>query len=142
MARQTSGDTIRVEGLPELQRGLKQLEGMERELSKTNKSVAKLVAENAQAAAYSLGSTPAHVAPSLKATARATYAAVTLGGGQYKMAAGAEFGSDRYAQFKPWRGTGEGAGYFLWPTIRRDEDRIVTEYEHGIDDLLRRADLV
>ena len=142
MARQTSGDTIRVHGLPELQRGLKQVEGMERELSKTNKSVASMVAKQAQGAAYSLGSTPAHVAPSLKATARATYAAVTLGGGQYEMAAGAEFGSDRYPQFKPWRGTGEGGGYFLWPTIRRDEDRIVTEYEHGIDDLLRRADLV
>ena len=115
---------------------------MEKELSKTNKKVAGIVADDARAAAYSLGSTPAHVAPSLKATARATYAAVNLGGGQYPMAAGAEFGSDRFAQFKPWRGSGEGTGYFLWPTIKRDENRIETEYGQGLDDLLRRADLV
>ena len=142
MARRRADAAVNVEGLPELQRALKKIEGMERELSKTNKKVADVVASDARGAAASLGSTAAHVAPSLKATARATYSAVTLGGSGYEMAPGAEFGSDRFRQFKPWRGGGTDAGYFLWPTIRRNQDRIVTEYEKGMDDLLRRADLV
>src|SRR5512147_1301244 len=35
---------------------------------------------------------------------------------------GAEFGSKRYKQFLPWRGNDDGAGYFLWPTVRLFRD--------------------
>lgn len=41
---------------------------------------------------------------------------------------GAEFGSGRYAQFQPWRGSGTGAGYFLWPAVRDDHEYIGDEY--------------
>lgn len=30
---------------------------------------------------------------------------------------GAEFGSNRYPQFPRWRGSGPGAGYFLYPAL-------------------------
>jgi len=30
---------------------------------------------------------------------------------------GAEFGSNRYRQFPRWRGSGSGAGYFLFPAL-------------------------
>lgn len=51
---------------------------------------------------------------------------------------GAEFGSDRFRQFSPWRGNDEGAGYFLWPTIRADNDHIMDEYSGALADALRR----
>lgn len=143
MARVSSGSQhIRVEGLTELQRALKKIDGFERELSKTNRETAQMVMADARGEAQSQGSTAAHVAPAIKTTASATYAAVSLlTSGRYAMAAGAEFGSDRYRQFKKWTGFGENAGYFMWPTIRRDADKIQHKYESGMDDLLKRANL-
>lgn len=133
---------VEVHGLVELNRALKAI-GPETkgELRKTNKTVADLVANTAQGSARSLGSTPAHVAPSLKPTAGALSAGVSMGGPRFPMAAGAEFGSDKYKQFKPWRGRGEGAGYFLWPAIRSEADRIETEYARSMDELLRKVNL-
>ena len=32
-------------------------------------------------------------------------------------------------QFKPWRGSDTGAGYFLYPSIREQEDEIVNRYD-------------
>jgi hypothetical protein len=144
MARRSAGnDAIHVEGLPELKRALDGLgPGLKGELRKTNKTVADIVATDARSAARSLGSTAAHVAPSVKASAGALFAGVALGGPGYDPAMGAEFGSDKFKQFQQWRGGGEGAGYFLYPTIRRDAERIGIEYEKSMDDLLRKAQLV
>lgn len=134
--------TIQVEGLVELNRALKQLgPTFPKELRKANKTVADLVAQDAKAAAHSIGGVAAHVAPSIKASAGAQFAAVSLGGTAYPMAGGAEFGSYRYKQFKPWRGNGSDAGYFVYPAIRRDADRIETEYGHALTELLDRTGL-
>ena len=57
------------------------------------------------------------------------------------MAGGAEFGSYRYHQFKPWRGSSSDAGYFLYPSIRDDAGRIEEEYRDAVDDLIKRAGL-
>lgn len=35
---------------------------------------------------------------------------------------GAEFGSKRHRQFRPWLGNGFSAGYFLYPTVRARGD--------------------
>jgi hypothetical protein len=40
-------------------------------------------------------------------------------------------------QFKPWLGNREGAGYFLFPTVRSNIDEIIEIYGDGMNDLLR-----
>lgn len=141
MARIRNG-TIQVEGLRDLERELKTMDkALRTELRLVNKSVAAYVATDAAAAARTLGSTPAHVAPSIKPTAGTGFAGVAGGGPRYPMFAGAEFGAKQYHQFKTWRGNGDDAGYFLFPTIRRDEPEIVRKYEAGLDGFLHKAGL-
>lgn len=134
--------TLSVDGLTELRRDLKALgKDLPKELRKANKSVADYVADLSASAAYSLGGVAAHVAPSIKASAGQISAGVTFGGSAYPMAGGAEFGSQRYKQFKPWRGNGSDAGYFVYPTIRDNAERIESHYTDVIDDLLERVGL-
>lgn len=142
MTRIRSGD-IQVEGLRELAATLKSLDkDLARELRLANKSVATFVAKDAKSAAETLGGVAGHVAPSIKASAGLTSAGVAFGGSAYPMAAGAEFGSVRYGQFQSWRGNSSDAGYFVYPSIRRDADRIETEYGKALDDVLRKANLI
>ncbi len=132
--------TIRVDGLRELSRALKTMDKeLGKDLQKANKSAATLVASHAAAAAYSLGGVAGHVAPSLKASAGRQSASVSGGGAAYPMFGGAEFGSIRFHQFQPWRGSDSDAGYFLYPTIRRDVDQIVELYAEALDNLLGKA---
>lgn len=141
MTRVKTG-AVKVHGLVELNTSLRRMPGeFQKELRQTNKAVAETVKDDAASAARSLGSVAAHVAPNLKASAGATAAGVSLGGSRYPMAAGAEFGSDTFKQFQPWRGGGSGAGYFLYPTIRRDAAKIETEYERALARLRRKVGL-
>lgn len=39
-----------------------------------------------------------------------------------------------YRQFQPWRGSGEGAGYFVWPAIRQAD--VFTQYQTALDALI------
>lgn len=133
---------VRVEGLTELQRALKEI-GPEaaKESRKVSRKVAGFVADDAKSAAYSLGGVAAHVAPSIKPSAGAVSAGVALGGAAYPMALGAEFGGrgrPTTMQFQPHLGR---TGYFVYPTIRRDGDRIESEYREGIDHVLKRVGL-
>lgn len=90
-------------------------------------------------------------AQSLQAVSLASGGAVRLGKG-FPAALGAEFGSDRnqrrrgrpggksvpvigWNQFKPWRGSDSGAGYFMWPAIRENTTEIVDRYTKLFDDL-------
>lgn len=41
-------------------------------------------------------------------------------------------------QFSPWRGNGEGAGYALWPTVRRMSGTIHDEYDAALGRALTR----
>lgn len=133
---------VQVDGLTELNKALRDMgPELKGELRKTNKTVADFVAADSKSAAYSIGGVAAHVAPSIKASAGALSAGVSLGGNAYPMAGGAEFGSNRYKQFKPWTGNGSDAGYFVFPSIRRDIDRIETEYGVAMDNLLTRTGL-
>lgn len=126
-----SGD-VRIAGLIELDRALKELgPDLRAELRQTNRDAAERVAGHAKAAAYSLGGVAAKTAPSIKATASFRSAGVGFGGARAPYGAGAEFGGGRRPttrQFKPWRGNGSTAGYFVYPTIRRDADQILDDY--------------
>lgn len=145
--------TIEVEGLAELNKRLRTLgPDLQKELVKTNRSVAGFVAADAQAAASALGGVAAHVAPSIKAVGGARSAGVAFGGARYPMAPGAEFGAGQgmqrrrssgsylgFNQFDHWTGNGPDAGYFIYPSIRRDSDRIETAYGQALDALLNKA---
>lgn len=130
---------VQIDGLRELNAALRAIgPDAQKELREASKEVAEMVADDARAAAYSIGGVAAHVAPSLRAVAGVKSAGVSFGGARYPMAGGAEFGSYKYKQFKPWRGNGSDAGYFLYPSIRRDADRITTTYTDALDGILER----
>lgn len=142
MARVSGDDTLRVDGIKELNAALKEFgSDFKGEMRRTLKPIADMVAEDARGAASGLGSTAAHVAPSIKSSAGAQFAGITLGD---PAAAGAEFGGrgrPTTQQFQPWRGNGEDAGYFVWPTIRKDGPRIEAKAAEGLDQLIRKAGL-
>ncbi len=129
--------TVKVQGLRELNKALKALgPEAQKELREASKSVASFVASDAKSAAYALGGVAGHVAPSIGAVGGVSGAGVAFGGAAYPMAGGAEFGSYRYKQFKTWRGNGPDAGYFVYPSIRQDADRIVTEFTDAVDRII------
>lgn len=134
---------VNVRGLAELNRTLKQLgPEVQAELKAANVEVGDMVAEDARSIAYDLGGVAAKVAPSIGSTRTQAGAGVSFGGVAYPFAGGAEFGSYRYKQFRPWRGSGEGAGYMVYPAIRQDSDKIANTYMERIDDLMRKYDLI
>lgn len=131
--------TVKVDGLRELNAALRAIgPEAQKELKEASRKVAEFVANDARAAAQSLGGVAAHVAPSIRPVGGVSGAGVAFGGAAYPMAGGAEFGSMRFKQFKPWRGNGSDAGYFAYPAIRQDADRIETEFTHAVDDIIKR----
>lgn len=137
---------IRLDGLDETIAALKKLEnGAEKGVRVANKEAATKVATGATSAAISLGGVAAHVAPSIKASAGIKSGSVSFGGDDYPMGAGAEFGGGRRKttrQFKPWRGSGGNAGYFVYPTIRRESADIRETYEQAMERIMREAGLL
>jgi hypothetical protein len=141
---QRSGEIVTVEGLDEFRKALKQL-GPEwtKELGKANKEAGEIVAKGAVAKADSLGGVARHVAPSIKSSAQARQAVVSMGGASFPMALGAEFGAKRYPQFGPFRGNqweGDGGpGYVLDPTVKEKAAEFESVYLASIDRLAKRA---
>jgi len=55
---------------------------------------------------------------------------------------GAEFGGQRRPttqQFRPWRGSGNSAGYFLYPTVRAMSDQMQARYSDAIVEAIDNA---
>jgi hypothetical protein len=134
---------VQVQGLNELNRALRALGGRELqgEIRAAGKDVATEVSSDARGKAYSLGGVAAHVAPSIAASAGVTSAGVSLGGASFPAAMGAEFGGQgrpTTQQFKPWRGSGSGAGYFVYPAIRDNADMIAERYGDALDKIVRK----
>lgn len=148
MARvNASSQGVRVQGLNELNRALRELGGRElqKELKETGLGVAREVADDARAGAFALGSVAAKAAPSVNAAARFTGAGVSIGGAAYPFAGGAEFGGGRRPttqQFEPWRGNGSNAGYFVYPAIRENADTIAEGYLGAVEDVARKHGLL
>lgn len=144
--RVSSGMGVQVQGLTELRNALKEV-GPEsaKAMVKVGREVARDVVSEAKGRAQALGGVAAKAAPSLRASAGAKSAGVGLGGPSAPWAPGAEFGGGRRPttrQFQPWRGNGPGAGYFVYPTIRDNEEQIVESYYDGLADVLREAGLL
>ena len=136
------GEGVNVEGLSELRRALKQVSDQApKELNAASKKVAEFVASDARGAAEGLGGVAAHVAPSIGAVGNSRGGGVSLGGASYPMAEGAEVGGrgrPTTQQFQPHLGR---TGYFVYPTIRRDSERIESTFSELLGDLLRKYDL-
>lgn len=119
--------------------------------------IAADVAGRAAVRARFVGGVAKHVAPTIKAR-RDRVPKVVMGGstrlpdrpggrsgrGQTvgDVIWGAEFGGGRRPstrQFSPWRGNGEGAGYFLWPTVRENADETMERYGDALVKAVDRA---
>lgn len=152
MPKVRTGD-VQVEGLRELSRVLKNMDNdLARELRGANKDAAQVAADAAQVRARAQGGAAAKGVTSIRASAGLRSASVGFGGARAPWMAGAEFGANRdrqrqrstgtyigYRQFQPWRGTGRTAGYFVYPAIRANEERIIDQYTQALDALLRRT---
>lgn len=137
-------DMIQIDGLKDVSAALKRMQDPEASKSwrVTNRKIAQLVVDEARAGASTrLEWRAARTA--LDPITTSTGAAVKLSASDFPGALGAEFGADRnqrrfirgtqgqrkgWNQFKPWRGNDAGAGYFLWPAIRRNSEAIQSEY--------------
>ena len=143
---------VRVTGIRDLQRALRDVaDDLPKELGLANQKVAQHIVDEATSAAEALGPLWARAAESMKAARKQRVAAINFGGARHPEALGAEFGAGQnvlrntsrgvipgWNQFPPWRGSDTGAGYFLFPTIRREGDRIVDLYGQVLEDLIAR----
>lgn len=129
---------FRIEGVDELKAELKAI-NFEDGLKDANYAAGMLVVDQADSRARALGRMQAKAAGSLRAGRANAKATVTIGGVSTPFALGAEFGSNQFRQFAPWRGSGSRAGYFLWPAVRASGERIVSLYEDAVVKLTARA---
>lgn len=142
MARIRGNSTLGVEDLDKLTKALKAVDpSLTKKLRLAGKTAADAIAPKAKSRASSLGSTAAHVSPTIKSVAGAQFAGISVAG---PAAAGAEFGGrgrPTTQQFQPHRGNGDNSGYFMWPTIRENLPLIEETYLKGVDDVLKEAGL-
>lgn len=141
----------KVTGIRDIQRALRQVDGQsQKKLREVGNRAVQRIVVKAQANA----STPMEkaAAATLRAQSQQRYAAIKLGRARVPFALGAEFGAGRnstrrrstgtyvgYRQFKPWRGNGEDAGYFMYPAIRAERQQTISDYLAGIGQLLDQA---
>lgn len=149
----------RVYGVREFNRNLRAAGVATRELSEPGRKMAQeFVIPHALYAASRLGRGYVRAAFTLRPASSVNGGAVRLGDRQVPDALGWEFGSYRnnrrkrmgpgssrsyvgYRQFREWRGSRDDAGYFLWPTIRRDLPHLQQEYLKKLAELGRRYGL-
>lgn len=64
------------------------------------------------------------------------------GGTTQSLWGGAEFGSNKYKQFPSWSGRqGRGSrGWFIYPTLRREQPYLVAQWENSFDKILKEWD--
>ncbi len=133
-------DPIQVAGLRDFNRELRKLDRtFPREIRRINLRVAQQVAAKARSNAEGWGGAIGKASTSIKALAQQSRAQVRIGGERYPYALGGEFGSKRFKQFDPWRGSGPEAGYALYPAIREESPEIIASYSRMVADATRAA---
>lgn len=148
-----NGSGVQVKGLNDFRREVKKLAdsgALINELKDVNFQVASLVVSKAQGHASTKMEIAA--AATLKAGRQAARAVVTGGSAGVPFFGGAEFGAAQnqlrntsrgavtgWNQFKAWRGSGAGAGYFLYPAIRDETDKIVDMYGDAMEKIAGKA---
>lgn len=130
-----AAETIRVNGLRDLQRELKRLD-LTDDLKDAHYRVAGIVVDEAEKRARALGRMQAKAAESLRAGKAQRKATVSIGGARYPFALGAEFGAKKYPQFLPHLGR---TGYWTYPAIRAKRDEVIDAYGDEIERLTKAA---
>lgn len=120
--RQVTGARLNIEGTKDFRKLARGLARTPAAMARAERSfyvaAARTVEAMARDEAHQRGGIAAKSAKDVRSGKPGT---VVYGGQGYSM--GAEFGSYRYKQFKIWRGNGDDAGYFLWPSIRQFRDK-------------------
>ena len=64
------------------------------------------------------------------------------GGTTQQLWGGYEFGSNKFKQFPKWSGReGRGSrGWFIYPTLRREQPQIIAQWEAAFDKIVRKYD--
>lgn len=126
---------VKVDGLDQLEADLRRAAAqLPDDVKKANQGLARDVAKGARARAKSLGGVAGHSASGVGAAGGAQSAAVMLKATSVPTILGAEFGGQgrpTTMQFDPWLGSGETAGYFLYPTIRESVTDKALEERYG-----------
>lgn len=154
MATLRPEEQVKVVGLRELIKDLRAVDAtLPKQLQQAGKAIAEEVAAATRAAATAQGGVAAKAAPAYRASATQREASIRIDAKKYPYAFGAEFGGGKYrvgrptpgnrvgqglrpgytTQFRAWRGSSAGAGYALWPTIRRMRAEIERRYLGAID---------
>lgn len=133
---------VTVQGLRELKRELKKLEGaFPKELQRANKRVTRDIIVPAAVSNAEGRSNPkwGHEAiDTIRALATQEKAQVALGSARVKWAAGENFGSNRFKQFPPSKGYRQG-DYALYEAIGQKQAESLNEWVESLDGLLSRA---
>lgn len=135
---------VEVEGLKQLLRDARRVENdLPKQMRLHLLPISQSVLRQAKQRGQSLGGVQRHaVRRGLRGGATQNSAWIKLAASAEPTILGAEFGGGRRPttqQFPPWRGSGGGAGYFLFPTIRGMSGEITDRFENALDDLLRSA---
>ena len=135
----TGRGSIEVEGLKKLRARLKKFDEVETlaAIKAANVEAGQLLVDVAKPQMISAGPVSRKIAKTLKSTNLVGSAKVNLGSSNLPFAWGVEFGAKQFPQFKPWRGNGEGAGYFLFPALRENSQEIIDIYTRKLDEALR-----
>jgi len=154
MARTKLDVAVEVEGLKPFVKELKALgdADLSAEFKDANVAVADLIVERARVRAAGEGRQAKAAARTLRAVKSKVRAEVVMGGTKAPWVFGSEFGAQQdkprrrisgtyrgFNQFKPWRGSGENAGFFLYPAIRASTDDVVDLYGERLDELVSKA---
>lgn len=150
---QTRDASIRVEGLRELRDALAAVDASLVDiLDRANTEASEHVRDRATVRATALGRMQAAAAESMRLGRQDRVASLRLGSEAVPFALGAEFGSRHgrkrrtskrgevigWNQFDSWRGNGQAAGYFLWPTIRAERASILAKHTDELNRLITK----
>jgi hypothetical protein len=138
---------LKVEGLDETVRGLRKID---KELPKVLALQHREAATNIQQGAQRrLAGEPVPKRTGvIGRSATARHATITLKYSRYPWAAGAEFGSIRYRQFRRWRGNQftpqlpGGPGYLIQPTIAQKLPQLDNDYADAVLRAFKQAGVV
>lgn len=138
--------SVNVKGLKEFRVSLKKAgDEYPNKLKEANVDVANFVKTGSQGKAGSVGGVAPKAAAAMRAAKSGAGATVYLGGPKSPYAMGAEFGAKRYPQFKSYRSAGpadafQGSeGYFVFPFIRENRDKIIEMYWQKLEEINKHA---
>lgn len=139
--------TVEIHGLQETIRALRQVD---RELPKmlrreANEAAEGIVQDARRRYVARYNSRSGRTANTIRARSTPARAKVLFGGRRYPWGPGQEFGSNRFAQFRPWSGkapSGSGSrGHFLYPAAREGIAEFRDALEAGVEKTARAAAL-